>query len=110
MAPYIGVQNVFDFVLSVNPKANIIELKPFFYETLKSYGVEINILNFYMNSLCEYSLDKEQNLGGRGVYIKKDIKVIELARKKNTFARSLHVNVEDEIYLSMINNLEEKRD
>ena len=62
MAPYIGVQNVFDFVLSVNPKANIIELKPFFYETLKSYGVEINILNFYMNSLCEYSLDKEQNL------------------------------------------------
>ncbi len=54
--------------------------------------------------------DKEQNLGGRGVYIKKDIKVIELARKKNTFARSLHVNVEDEIYLSMINNLEEKRD
>lgn len=54
--------------------------------------------------------DKGQNLGGRGVYIKKDIKVIELARKKNTFARSLHVNVEDEIYLSMINNLEEKRD
>lgn len=54
--------------------------------------------------------DKEQNLGGRGVYIKKDIKVIELARKKNTLARSLHVNVEDEIYLSMINNLEEKRD
>ncbi len=54
--------------------------------------------------------DKEQNLGGRGVYIKKDIKVIELARKKNTLARSLHINVEDEIYLSMINILEEKRD
>ena len=54
--------------------------------------------------------DKNQNLGGRGVYIKKDIKVIELARKKNTLSKSLHINVEDEIYLLMIKTLEEKRD
>ena len=67
MSPYIGEQNVFDFVINVNPNANIIELRPFFYETLKSYGVEINILNFYMNSLREYSFDKEIDLENKNI-------------------------------------------
>ena len=58
MSPYIGEKNVFDFVLRVNPKAKVIELKPFFTDTLKSYGVEAHFLNYYKDSISEYSLDE----------------------------------------------------
>ncbi len=54
--------------------------------------------------------DKNQNLGGRGVYIKKDIDVINTARKKNVLSRGLKTKVNDDIYLSLINELKEKRD
>ena len=54
--------------------------------------------------------DKNQNLGGRGVYIKKDIDVINTARKKALLSRGLKTKVNDDIYLSLINELKEKRD
>lgn len=55
-------------------------------------------------------LDENHNLGGHGYYVKKDIKVIEIARKKNVFAKLLHVNVDDDFYLSLIDMVKEKRD
>ena len=58
MSPYIGEKQVFDFVLNVHKKAKVIEFKPFFTETLKSYGIETHILNYYKDSLNEYSLDE----------------------------------------------------
>ena len=69
MSPYIGEKNVFDFVLKVNPKAKVIEFKPFFNETLKGYGIEIYILNYYKDSINEFALDegkifKEKNEHG----------------------------------------------
>ena len=60
MSPFIGVNNVFDFVLRVNKKAKVIELKPFFNDTLKSYGIETQFLNNYKDSINEYSLDEEK--------------------------------------------------
>ena len=62
MAPFVGEQNVFDFVLKVNPKAKVIEFKPFFNETVKSYGIEINILNFLSSSISDFYLDEEKKL------------------------------------------------
>ena len=55
-------------------------------------------------------LDEKHNMGGHGYYIKKDIKVIEIARKRNTFSKLLHVNVNDDFYLSLIDMVKEKRD
>ena len=71
MAPYVGEQNVFDFVLKVNPKAKVIEFKPFFFETLKGFGLEKNILNFLLDSINEFSLeekDKLEEINTKGEY------------------------------------------
>ena len=71
MSPYVGERNVFDYVIKVNPKAKVIEFKPFFHETLKSYGIEKNILNFFIEALSEYSLDEEftlETLNSKGNY------------------------------------------
>lgn len=62
MSSFIGEKNVFDYVLNVNKKAKVIELKPFFNETLKSYGIEKNILNFYIEALYDFSLKEELTL------------------------------------------------
>ena len=68
MSPYIGEKNVFDFVLKVNPKAKVIEFKPFFNETLKSYGIETYILNYYKDSINEYSLDESKILEQKNAF------------------------------------------
>ena len=60
MAPYVGEQNVFDFVLNVNPKAKVIDFKPFFFETLKGFGLEKNILNFLIDSINQFSIHEEE--------------------------------------------------
>ena len=77
MSPFVGEKNVFDFVLKVNPKAKVIEFKPFFNETLKRHGIEIYILNFYLDSLAEYSLGEanilqEKNTNGENFELNKD--------------------------------------
>ena len=55
--------------------------------------------------------DLKQNIQGRGVYIKRDLKTIESAYKRNTLSKSLHTPVDEEIYLSLIQALsKEKRD
>ena len=50
----------------------------------------------------EVYLDLNQSLGGRGVYIKKDIKVIELAIRKDALAKALKAIVKEEIYQELI--------
>ena len=50
----------------------------------------------------EVYLDLNQSLGGRGVYIKKDIKVIELAIRKDALAKALKAKVKEEIYQELI--------
>ena len=55
--------------------------------------------------------DKDQKMMGRGVYIKKDLRVIELAYMKSLLARGLKCPVKEEIYLELIQELSnEKRD
>ena len=77
MSPYVGVNHVFDYVFKINKSAKVIEFKPFFAEILKNYGVEINILKFYLDSLTEFSLDEEklmeeENTKGENFELNKD--------------------------------------
>ncbi len=45
---------------------------------------------------------------GRGAYIKKDINVLEKAKKSNALGKHLEVNITDEVYAEIKNIIEEK--
>ena len=53
--------------------------------------------------------DEKQNIQGRGVYIKKDLKTIELAFKRKSLNRALKTEVSEDIYLSLIQALSKER-
>ena len=53
--------------------------------------------------------DKEHNLGGRGAYIKKDLRTIELAYKTKAINKALRSEVNEDIYLSLIQELSKER-
>lgn len=53
--------------------------------------------------------DKAQNMLGRGAYLQKDLKVIEEACKKHSLSRALKVEVSQDIYLELIEELAKER-
>ena len=53
--------------------------------------------------------DKNQNMPGRGVYITKSLDVIQKAQKKHSLSRGLRCEVKDEIYIELIQELNEER-
>ena len=53
--------------------------------------------------------DKNQNVPGRGVYIKKDLEVIKKAHAHHSLARGLRCAVSEEIYLALIQALGKER-
>ncbi len=53
--------------------------------------------------------DKEQKLQGRGAYIKKDLKTIELAFKRKSLNKALKAEVSEEIYIALIQELSKER-
>ena len=53
--------------------------------------------------------DENQNLPGRGVYIKKDLKVIELAHKRKALNKAFRTEVNEELYISLIQALSKER-
>ena len=54
-------------------------------------------------------IDEKQNKQGRGVYLKKDLKTIELAHKNKTLNKALRTQVGDEIYVELIQLLSKER-
>ncbi len=54
-------------------------------------------------------LDLNQNIQGRGVYIKKDLKVIELAQKRKMLNKALKTEIDDEFYDSLKEALSKER-
>ena len=60
-----------------------------------------NLFRVVKTPTGEIQLDMSYKLNGRGAYIKKDLEVIELAKKKKTLDRSLGIVVPDEIYERM---------
>ena len=53
--------------------------------------------------------DKNQNMQGRGTYIKKDLSTILLAQKKHSLSKGLKREVDDSIYLELIQALSKER-
>ncbi len=60
-----------------------------------------NLFRVVKTPTGEIQLDMSYKLNGRGAYIKKDLEVIELAKKKKTLDRSLGIEVPEEIYERM---------
>ncbi len=52
--------------------------------------------------LNEVVIDSTGKLRGHGVYLSKDIKAVELAKKKNLLSKSLEIEVKDDIYQELI--------
>ena len=71
--------------------------------TLKSDLYKVTRIN------NEIYFDKYQNMHGRSCYLKKDIKVIELAKKKNVLSKRLKINVNESIYLELMNEMNKER-
>ena len=53
--------------------------------------------------------DKNQNMEGRGAYLKKDLSVILTAQKRHSLSKALNREVSDEIYLELIRDLSKER-
>ena len=53
--------------------------------------------------------DRHQNMPGRGVYISKSLEVILKAQKKRSLSRGLRCEVKDDIYVELIQELNEER-
>ena len=52
---------------------------------------------------CEVKIDLTGKMNGRGAYIKKDISVVDKAKKSKVLERHLEVNVPDAIYEELKN-------
>ena len=53
--------------------------------------------------------DRYQNMEGRGVYLKKDLNTITLAQKRHSLSKGLKREVDDSIYLELIQALSRER-
>ena len=56
----------------------------------------------------EVKVDVDQVIQGRGVYIKKDLKTIEIAFQKKALNRALRCQVSEEVYLSLVQAISKK--
>ena len=57
----------------------------------------------------EVKVDLNQNMMGRGCYIKKEISVILEAKKRHAFSKALKSDVKDSIYDELIQILSEEK-
>ena len=54
-------------------------------------------------------VDSKHSLGGRGVYMKKDLSTIKKGQEKHSLSRALKREVDDSIYLELIQELAKER-
>lgn len=48
-------------------------------------------------------VDESSKANGRGVYLKKDLNVVKMAKKKNIIGRVLEINIPDQVYEELEN-------
>ena len=53
--------------------------------------------------------DKNQNIKGRGAYIQKNLSIIQEAQKRHSLSKALRMDVDDSIYLELIQALSKER-
>lgn len=56
----------------------------------------------------QISIDINQNLGGRGVYLSKEIDTILTAKKKHLIEKAFNINIDDSLYESLIELVERR--
>lgn len=57
-----------------------------------------DLLRIVRNKENEVFVDLTGKAGGRGAYIKKDIEVLETAKKKKVLERALETQISEEVY------------
>lgn len=50
----------------------------------------------------EVKVDLKGKMNGRGAYLKKDVSVVELAKKKGSLEKALEIKINDDVYEEII--------
>lgn len=66
------------------------------------------LLRIVKNKENEVFVDTTGKINGRGAYIKKDLSVLEQARKTKILEKKLETQISDEIYKEVENAIKEK--
>ena len=67
-----------------------------------------DLLRICKNSEGKIAFDETYKAPGRGVYIKKEIEVILLAKKKRLLEKALHQSLDESLYKELISALERR--
>ena len=67
-----------------------------------------DLLRIVKNKDGEIFVDENGKLNGRGAYIKKDLEVLELAKKNKALDRALETTISDEVYTQIENSIKKK--
>ena len=59
------------------------------------------LLRIVKNKEGEVKVDTTSKANGKGAYIKKDLSVLELAKKRNSLERALETKISEDIYLEI---------
>lgn len=72
----------------------------------RKHASKQNFIRVVKNSNGEIKIDNTFKESGRGAYICRDEKCIQLAEKKNVLGRALRTTINKEIYEEILNNLD----
>ena len=67
-----------------------------------------DLIRVVRTSEGEVLVDETGKLSGRGAYIKKDLEVLELAKKNKALDRALDTTISDEVYTQIENAIKKK--
>lgn len=67
-----------------------------------------DLLRIVKNKEGQVFVDENGKQNGRGAYIKKDLEVLELAKKNKALDRALDTTISDEVYNKIENSIKKK--
>lgn len=67
-----------------------------------------DLLRIVKNKEGQVFVDENGKQNGRGAYIKKDLEVLELAKKNKALDRALDTTISDEVYTQIENSIKKK--
>ena len=67
-----------------------------------------DLLRIVKNKDGQVFVDENGKQNGRGAYIKKDLEVLELAKKNKALDRALEITISDEVYAEIEKSIKKK--
>jgi hypothetical protein len=67
-----------------------------------------DLLRIVKNKEGQVFVDENGKQNGRGAYIKKDLEVLELAKKNKALDRALETEITEEVYTQIENSIKKK--